>query len=80
MYYIISPKHSGAASAFIERSFTDRDEVKRYIIAHENELQRLAVAETGNIFGYAVEKDQHDKATAILIKHRVAQWIWIDIE
>lgn len=80
MYYVISPEHTGTASAFIERSFEDRDEVKHYVIEHENELQRFAVAETGNIFGYAVEKDQNDKARAILIKHSVAQWVWIDIE
>lgn len=80
MYYIISPKHSGTASAFIEKSFTDRDEVKRYVRAHENELQSFAVAETGNIFGYAVEKDQNDKAKSLLIKHDVAQWLWVNIE
>lgn len=68
----------GEASGFTEIELSDRAEVKRYIEAHEHELQRFSIPETGSIFVWAVELGQNGKPAAALYFHKVAQFIWID--
>lgn len=78
-----SEKHRaelGEASCFTEIELSDRAEVKRYIAAHEHELQRFTVPETGSIFVWAVELRENGKPAAALYFHNVCQFIWIDIE
>lgn len=68
------------SSSFDEREFEDRHAARHFVIDNLDELQRFAIAETGRVYGYAVELDERDKPTAILHRHKIADWIWIDLE
>lgn len=70
----------GETSCFTEIEQSDRAEVKRYIEAHEHELQRYTIPETGSIFVWAVELGKNGKPAAALYFHKVAQFIWLDFE
>ena len=62
----------------------DRHEMRHYIEDNIDKFQRFAPHETGLIYGWAVELGSdrwgRPKPTAILIRHKVADWIWIDID
>lgn len=65
---------------YIEIEYENRNKVVHWVKTHTNNIQDFSVAESGHIFGYAVElSDETEKPTAILYKHTTAGFIWIEI-
>lgn len=78
-YKVCYTEKSVHDSRFDVMEFKDRYEVSHWIHDNLEELQKFAVPESGNIFGYAVELNEKEKPIALLYFHKVAQFIWIDM-
>ena len=66
-------------SFFKEVDALDRYELTRYIEAHRENLQPFNVPEAGNVAVWAVEL-HNGKPTDALYFHKVAQFIWLELE
>lgn len=69
-------KHESRYAVF---EFNDRHEVSHWVYDNIGDLQKFAVPETGNIFGYAVELNEKEKPIALLYFHKVNQLVWIEM-
>lgn len=78
-YKICYTEKSEHESRFNVMEFNDRHEVSHWVYDNLKDLQKFAVPESGNIFGYAAELNEKEKPIALLYFHKVNQFIWIDM-
>lgn len=78
-YKVCYSEGSEHESRYAVFEFHDRAEVRHWVYSNLGDLQKFAVPESGNIFGYAAELNEKEKPIALLYFHKVNQFIWIDM-